>query len=412
MPEVLGRLRPPRLASPPASPAGGEEYYDTGLNQLLYWNGTTWVAGGSGGSGGTTIVNAAPVPQNTAARAYRAAALGTTAGAWNKVGLDTTTFDPGGNISLANGRYICPVAGLYQVEGQFSAVAVAGNLMVPGVYKNGALTSSGSANYVAAGDSVDSRANVTDIVQCNAGDYLELYVYTSMAVSLESGAGLNYLSVSRTDVAGAWGANPLNTAARAYRNAALTAVVSTYSKVPVDTVSYDAGGNLQLANGRYVCPTAGFYHVSAQVNFLATAAGQEAVATVYKNGALVTQGTTAFSAAGSQAIDAQVTDTVQCNAGDYLELWYYANAAIAMTVSPWNNFLSASRVDMVGSGGPGFSMNTAARAYRNAAFTIGGGLQQDPARYDELRPGNNFNLPTVGMSAPLRAITKSTVRWP
>ena len=44
MPEILGRLRPPRLASTPATPAVGEEYYDTGTNMLFWWNGTAWVA--------------------------------------------------------------------------------------------------------------------------------------------------------------------------------------------------------------------------------------------------------------------------------------------------------------------------------------------------------------------------------
>ena len=42
MPEVLGRLRTPRLAAPPASPVVGEVYYDTALGALYWWNGTAW----------------------------------------------------------------------------------------------------------------------------------------------------------------------------------------------------------------------------------------------------------------------------------------------------------------------------------------------------------------------------------
>lgn len=48
MPEIVGRLRPPRLASAPASPAYGEMYYDTGANILYWWNGTAWVSGSGG----------------------------------------------------------------------------------------------------------------------------------------------------------------------------------------------------------------------------------------------------------------------------------------------------------------------------------------------------------------------------
>jgi hypothetical protein len=44
MPEILGRLRPPRLSGAPASPAFGELYYDTGSNILFWWNGTVWVS--------------------------------------------------------------------------------------------------------------------------------------------------------------------------------------------------------------------------------------------------------------------------------------------------------------------------------------------------------------------------------
>lgn len=43
MPEFVGRLRTPRLASAPGSPAAGEMYYDTGTNKLFWWNGSAWV---------------------------------------------------------------------------------------------------------------------------------------------------------------------------------------------------------------------------------------------------------------------------------------------------------------------------------------------------------------------------------
>ena len=42
MPEVVGRLRTPRLSTAPASPQTGELYYDTDDNVLYVWNGTAW----------------------------------------------------------------------------------------------------------------------------------------------------------------------------------------------------------------------------------------------------------------------------------------------------------------------------------------------------------------------------------
>jgi len=43
MPDIVGRLKTPRLAAAPSSPTVGEMYYDTTKNQLLWWNGTLWI---------------------------------------------------------------------------------------------------------------------------------------------------------------------------------------------------------------------------------------------------------------------------------------------------------------------------------------------------------------------------------
>jgi microcystin-dependent protein len=59
MPEILGRLRPPRLGSPPASPALGEMYYDTTTNQIKWWDGTAWQVGGD--TGAPTLYDSDPV---------------------------------------------------------------------------------------------------------------------------------------------------------------------------------------------------------------------------------------------------------------------------------------------------------------------------------------------------------------
>lgn len=50
MPEVVGTLKTPRLATAPAGPVPGQMYFDTTTNELKHWNGTAWVAGGAGGA--------------------------------------------------------------------------------------------------------------------------------------------------------------------------------------------------------------------------------------------------------------------------------------------------------------------------------------------------------------------------
>lgn len=60
MPEIVGRLRTPRLANAPTSPALGEVYYDTGTNTLYWWNGTSWIS-----ASGVDLVYNGDFPANT-----------------------------------------------------------------------------------------------------------------------------------------------------------------------------------------------------------------------------------------------------------------------------------------------------------------------------------------------------------
>lgn len=46
MPQVVGTLKPPRLATAPSSPTLGQIYFDTTDNKLKSWNGTVWVVEG------------------------------------------------------------------------------------------------------------------------------------------------------------------------------------------------------------------------------------------------------------------------------------------------------------------------------------------------------------------------------
>ena len=112
-PDIVGRLNPPRLSAAPSSPAVGSIYYDTGLNCLLYWNGTIWMRGvavppGSGAAAGS-------VPTADGAGGY----------AWTP---GAVTVPPGsgaaaGSVPVANGTggYTWQVPGPRSLWGSFSA---------------------------------------------------------------------------------------------------------------------------------------------------------------------------------------------------------------------------------------------------------------------------------------------------
>ena len=113
MPEIVGRLRTPRLASAPASPAYGEMYFDTAASKLFFWNGTAWTQTG-GGSGMTWVpaLSATPVldgglsgqiraGRRLALADFTAMGLSAPAGLWN-LGLadgggGSTATDASGN---------------------------------------------------------------------------------------------------------------------------------------------------------------------------------------------------------------------------------------------------------------------------------------------------------------------------
>jgi hypothetical protein len=284
-----------------------------------------------------TVPGAAAGAATTAVRMWRNAALTLTAAAYQKIPLDQTSFDTSGMASTASGRVNISMAGYYQVEGLASVNAGASAVIIAALYVNGAVRSYGNRiQNIASPNGV--YVVVTDTLQLNAGDYVELWVYDSLADNLSLGAAQTYLSMSLlSSLPGTVG--PV-TAARAYRNAAFTTAGAGTAKVPLDTIGYDPGSNINTASNRYVCPATGTYHVDGQFSSAVTSGVAQAM--IYKNGVLITPGISA--SATTNGLAASVTDLIQCNAGDYLELWTYTSAAIALYVGSQGNYLSVVQV--------------------------------------------------------------------
>ena len=227
--------------------------------------------------------------------------------------------------------------------------------------------------------------NASDVISCQAGDYLELYVFTVPVMALQVGAAGVYLTVVKVDQAGPVGATgpqgpvgPVGgpqVAARAYRAAAFTLTAAAYTKIPIDTVTYDTSAAVSTANGRWVAPAAGYYSVQGQVDFnLNVAGGGATVALIYKNGAVITQGN-AFGPSNAQSSEwgATVSDVVSLNAGDYLELWAYSTAALPLYVATTRNYLTVTRVGSGAAGpqGPPGPGGAAANVQRKAGTLAG-----------------------------------------
>ena len=147
-------------------------------------------------------------------------------------------------------------------------------------------------------------------------------------------------------ITGGGGGSGSPVAARAYRSAGLALVANTWTKVPLDTLSFDTGANMDVTtNGRFDCPVTGIYGV--QVNAAVAADGGYQAVGIYKNGSMYS-----LCPLGTNGVNS-LADTIPCNAGDYLELWalsttegsiYVTPSGIEATANSQFNFLAVSLI--------------------------------------------------------------------
>lgn len=113
--------------------------------------------------------------------------------------------------------------------------------------------------------------------------------------------------------------------------------VNGFVKVQLNLEAYDTGSNFDnVTNFRFTAPVAGFYQLNGS---LGMGAGASVVwqAVLYKNGAAVRTGTLInISSAFQQSI---VNATLLLAASDYIELYAYASAAVAIGNSPTATYL-------------------------------------------------------------------------
>jgi hypothetical protein len=120
------------------------------------------------------------------------------------------------------------------------------------------------------------------------------------------------------------------TPARMYRSAALAYAAGAITLMPFDTASYDPGSNLTVgASAKYTCPATGYYQVNVAMCFGEGGAQyNEMLGYIYKNGAAVVEVVT-FNALETYG-ELQMTDIIACDAGDYLQAYFYNEEG------PWN----------------------------------------------------------------------------
>jgi hypothetical protein len=112
---------------------------------------------------------------------------------YNKVQLDTKTFDTGANFdAVTNNRFVAPVSGFYFFDGAVSFVAASTtDHFLATLYKNGTEVKRGTEINSAVG-SGSVGVSVAGQLQLAAGDYMELWCYASPGRAINTGAITTY----------------------------------------------------------------------------------------------------------------------------------------------------------------------------------------------------------------------------
>lgn len=104
-----------------------------------------------------------------------------------KVLLDSVEYDTNSSFNSTDSKYIVPVSGYYTVNGSFNS-SVSTNITIY-IYVNGVSVKTGV-------NTTGTRCSSNSTMYLNKGDYVELYVYSTLASTIIGGKLGTYLQVS------------------------------------------------------------------------------------------------------------------------------------------------------------------------------------------------------------------------
>jgi hypothetical protein len=120
---------------------------------------------------------------------YQSVAQSLPATTYTAIGMDTETLDSyGGHSTTTNtSRYVCQLAGTYEVCAVAAVQPNSGGFASAYVAKNGSEIIGSRIAYAAMSGHNSAAPTAVTQVQLAVGDYVELYVYSGVAVSTAVG---------------------------------------------------------------------------------------------------------------------------------------------------------------------------------------------------------------------------------
>jgi len=193
----------------------------------------------------------------------------------------------------------------------------------------------------------------------NSKEVRENFAYLKALADLLSGAGVTEEELSQLHESGVVKADlvklhditveaaRINTIgkikARAYRNEEQSIGDVGWTKVAIDTISFDTDGVVDIASRRIIPTLPGYYVVMGNVMVSAVPEGRRVNAMIHKNGVLVTYGTS--DSQGAVGISSSsASDLIYMNGTtDYLELFAYNSHSSTLYLNvgfPYQNYIS------------------------------------------------------------------------
>ena len=126
---------------------------------------------------------------------------------------------------------------------------------------------------------------------------------------------------------------------------AVYSVPTTATALPFDTAADDTYGMYSTGTSRFTCPIAGWYQIYAMTYVIGNAANQQVNVAVYKNGTLVVRNVGTWV---TGAVMTSIFWVNRCVATDYLQVYFWATAALSTTYADPANVYG--NFDYMGSG--------------------------------------------------------------
>lgn len=322
-----------------ATPFSGSVFLQTGTSTgLVYFsngaaafntalNGNSWANSTvMSGSFRIKLAGASSNVQLSNSTDTRVISMSAIKGASGAVSANTTipnwtnvTIDRAGAFNASTGVYTVPVAGDYQVS--FYGFNQPGSALGL-ILKNGSIVVTGIS-----GDAIGSVGVSGLVGNCKAGDTISVALDISSTIQ-NNATQLTTFSLYRLSGPAVVAATE-SVNARYYASA--TAISGSLATVVWTTKDYDTHN--AMSSGVYIIPVSGKYQVNSNIQVTGTIALNSAIdAQLQKNGTAVSE-FQSYAGGAMTAQNAQLSDTINCNAGDTIRIQLSSGATLPVIAS-------------------------------------------------------------------------------